>query len=154
MRTLVSELAETPHRFVVSKGPQHELYELADNMVGEEFLPQTSILPQVDAVITHGGNNTVTESFFFGKPMLVLPVFWDQYDNAQRVHELGFGTRLSTYEHTADELRSALDALLADDALTRRMRKISERLRARPGTTLAADLIEAVAETGEPAQRA
>jgi MGT family glycosyltransferase len=154
MKMLVSELAETPHRYVVSKGPQHALYELADNMVGEEFLPQTRILPEVDAVITHGGNNTVTESFFFGKPMLVLPLFWDQYDNAQRIDELAFGKRLSTYEHGADEVRAALDALLADEALRVPMRRVSERLQARPGTRVAADLIERVAETGEPARRA
>jgi len=48
MRRLVAELAETPHRYVVSKGPQHAEYELAENMVGEEFLPQTSVLPHVD----------------------------------------------------------------------------------------------------------
>jgi MGT family glycosyltransferase len=153
MRTLVAELADTPHRYVVSKGPQHAEYELADNMVGEEFLPQTRILPHVDLVITHGGNNTTTESFYFGKPMIVLPLFWDQYDNAQRVHELGFGRRLATYAHRPEELRSAVDELLADAALHERMQSIAGRLAGVPGTERAADLIERVAQTGEPVAR-
>ena len=95
MNRLVAALAETPHRYVVSKGPQHESIELAPNMTGAEFLPQPAILPQVDLVITHGGNNTVTESIHFGKPMVVLPLFWDQHDNAQRVEEVGFGVRFA-----------------------------------------------------------
>ena len=144
MRKLVEELAGSPHRFVVSKGPQHEVFELAENMTGAEFLPQASILPEVDLVVTHGGNNTVTESFFFGKPMVVLPLFWDQYDNAQRVHELGFGTRLDTYGHQPDELLGAIDRLLADEQLAERLGRISSRLQADPGTSKAADVIERV----------
>ena len=145
MKQLVAELAESPHRFVVSKGPQHAEYELADNMIGAEFLPQASILPQVDLVITHGGNNTTTEAFFFGKPMIVLPLFWDQYDNAQRVDELGYGVRLLTYDHDGAELRDAVDRLLGDEALRRRLGSVSERLQSIPGTTRAADLVERVA---------
>jgi MGT family glycosyltransferase len=145
MRRLVEELAESPHRYVVSKGPQHQHFGLADNMTGAEFLPQASILPQVDLVVTHGGNNTVTESFFFGKPMVVLPLFWDQYDNAQRVHELGYGARLDTYGHEPDELRGAIDTLLGDEMLRERLRRVSARLQEVPGTEKAASLIEQVA---------
>ncbi|MFY9579254.1 MAG: nucleotide disphospho-sugar-binding domain-containing protein [Gaiellaceae bacterium] len=145
MRRLVATLADSPHRFVVSKGPQHDQYELADNMRGAEFLPQTTILPHADLVITHGGNNTVTECFHFGKPMIVLPLFWDQYDNAQRVDELGFGMRLDAYGHEPDDLHGAVERLLADDGVRERMRPIAERLQASPGTVKAADLIEQLA---------
>ena len=152
MRTLVCALARTPHRYVVSRGPRHDEYELAPNMIGAEFLPQTSVLPHVDAVITHGGNNTVTESLWFGKPMLVLPIFWDQHDNAQRVHETGYGIRLPTYVTPDDDLAAAVDRLLADDALRGRAAAAGARLRRRPGTVTAADLIERLAATGEPAR--
>jgi UDP:flavonoid glycosyltransferase YjiC (YdhE family) len=111
---------------------------------GAEFLPQTSILPHADAVITHGGNNTVTECLHFGIPMIVMPLFWDQYDNAQRVDETGFGTRLDTYGHTPQQLVSALDRLLADAALRRRLDEISRRLQSDPGTARAAGAIEKV----------
>ena len=144
MRKLVGELADAPYRVIVSKGPQHDQFELAANMTGSEFLPQTSILPHVDAVITHGGNNTVTECFWFGKPMVLLPLFWDQYDNAQRVHETGFGIRLDTYGHDGDELTGAVDELLADKPLQDRLAATSRRLSAKPGTVVAADLIERV----------
>jgi len=145
MQRLVAELADTPHRYVVSKGPQHAEFELAENMVGEEFLPQTSVLPHVDAVITHGGNNTTTECMWFGKPMLVLPVFWDQHDNAQRVDEAGYGARLPTYAFEDGELAAAVDRVLADEALRARCAAAGGRLRRLPGTVLAADLIEQVA---------
>jgi UDP:flavonoid glycosyltransferase YjiC (YdhE family) len=113
-------------------------------MAGEEFLPQTSILPQVDAVITHGGNNTVTECLHFGKPMVVLPIFWDQHDNAQRIEETGFGARLDTYRHSGEELTGAIDRLLADGELRARLAVTSVRLRSARGTERAADLIESV----------
>jgi MGT family glycosyltransferase len=151
MRRLVELLADTPHRYVVSRGPRHDGYELADNMIGEEFLPQPSVLPHVDAVITHGGNNTVTESMWFGKPMLVLPIFWDQHDNAQRVHETGYGIRLPTYALEPEELADAVDRLLTDGDMRERVRAAGERLRAQSGTEAAADLIERVALSGEPA---
>jgi MGT family glycosyltransferase len=148
MQRLIDTLAGSPHRVIVSMGPQHEQLRLADNMSGAEFLPQTSLLPQVDLVITHGGHNTVTESLYFGKPMVVLPLFWDQYDNAQRIAETGLGVRLDTYGHEPSELLGAVDRLLADTGLAERLRVLSGELRSAPGTVRAADLIEHLLQRG------
>ena len=145
MKRLVDVLGRTKHRYIVSKGPQHDQYELAENMWGEEFVPQPSILPQVDLVITHAGNNTTTECMHFGKPMIALPLFWDQYDNAQRVDDTGFGARLRTYAFEPEEMSAAIDRLLGDAELRGRLDATAARLQANPGTVTAADLIERVA---------
>ena len=83
--------------------------------------------------------------------MIVLPLFWDQVDNAQRVDETGFGRRLSTYDFRDEELTDAIDELLADrrarGAGWPRCRRGSRR---ESGTVRAADLIERVAMTGQP----
>jgi MGT family glycosyltransferase len=150
MERLVEVLGATPHRYVVSKGPQHEEYELAGNMAGEEFLPQASLLPHVDLVITHGGNNTITEALHFGRPTIVLPLFWDQHDNAQRMDETGNGARLPTYTFEPAEIAEAIDRLLGDRDLHERLSSIARRLQARPGNERAAELIERLARTPEP----
>ena len=126
-------------------GPQHEQIKLAANMVGSQFLPQINIIPQVDLVITHGGNNTTTEAMHYGKPMILLPLFWDQYDNAQRMHEIGFGVRLATYAFTEAEMNSALDSLLSDEALGKKMRENAAQIQSRDGLGVASALIEKVA---------
>jgi MGT family glycosyltransferase len=142
MRGLIATLADTSYRVIVSMGPQADELELASNMAGAEFLPQTKILSQVDLVITHGGNNTVTESLYFGKPMVVLPLFWDQHDNAQRIDETRFGVRLDTYGHSPAELSGAVDRVLGDRDVTGRLAALSKQLQATQGSERAADLIE------------
>ena len=144
MRRLIDVLGRTPHRYIVSMGPQAAELVLAGNMVGSEFLPQTKVIPQVDLVITHGGNNTTTEALHFGKPMILLPLFWDQYDNAQRIDELGFGVRLSTYAFTEEEMAAALDRLLSDADLRARLDRMGAEIRARDGVRRGADVIESV----------
>jgi MGT family glycosyltransferase len=145
MRRLIEVLSGTRHRYLVSLGPQAAELKLADNMAGAEFLPQTSILPQVDLVLTHGGNNTVTEALHFGKPLIVLPIFWDQHDNAQRVTEAGVGIRLDTYGFEDGELTDAVDRLLGDRLLRRRLGEVGRGIRSRDGVTTAADRIEQLA---------
>jgi MGT family glycosyltransferase len=145
MQRLIDALAATEHRAIVSMGPLKDQMSLGPNMYGDQFLPQPSILPQCDLLITHGGNNTVCEGFHFGLPMIGLPLFWDQYDNAQRLRETGYGLRLPTYDLEEEKLIGAVDRLLADDDLARRMRANAGSIQADPGRIKAADLLEQLA---------
>jgi UDP:flavonoid glycosyltransferase YjiC (YdhE family) len=150
MQRLIDALGRTEHRVVVSMGPLKDRMTLAARMYGAEFLPQPSILPQCDLLITHGGNNTVCEGFTFGLPMIGLPLFWDQYDNAQRLQETGFGARLATYDWSEEELVGTVERLLGDEALRARLRSVSARVRSEPGQVKGAGLIERLALTGRP----
>jgi UDP:flavonoid glycosyltransferase YjiC (YdhE family) len=82
--------------------------------------------------------------------MIVLPLFWDQHANAQRVDELGFGRRLPTYAFEAADLTQAIDELTSDNGLARRMAAMSARLKSAPGTVSAAEFIQTVGRTAAP----
>ena len=60
--------------------------------------------------------------------MIVLPLFADQYDNAQRVHEKGFGIRLDAYLCSEEELLNAIESLLNNKELNEKLMKISQRI--------------------------
>lgn len=55
--------------------------------------------------------------------------FSDQYDNAQRLSEKGFGIRLDPHTFTADQLVSAIDKLLTDEKLNERLTAVAERIK-------------------------
>jgi len=152
MQRLIDALAATEHRAIVSMGPLKDQMRLGPRMYGDEFLPQPSILPQCDLLITHGGNNTICEGFHFGLPMIGLPLFWDQYDNAQRLAETGFGARLATYDWTDEELAATIAQLLAHEGLQARLSTVATAVRSQQGSVRGAELIERLAMSGEPAR--
>jgi UDP:flavonoid glycosyltransferase YjiC (YdhE family) len=80
--------------------------------------------------------------------MIALPLFWDQYDNAQRLQETGFGARMPTYDWTEDQLVATVDRLLGDEALDHRMRTAAQGIQAAAGRVGGADLLEHLALRG------
>jgi len=128
MKFITEALSKSEHKFVVSTGVHHDKYILPDNMWGQPFLPQAALYPLVDCVIAHGGNNSLYESFYFGKPLLLIPIFADQFDNAQRLVDTKLGYRLPR-GCSATDLVKLVDQLAHDSELSIRMTAISERIR-------------------------
>ncbi|KAG9510138.1 Tumor suppressor candidate 3, partial [Fragariocoptes setiger] len=131
MKRLVGFLAHSRNRFIVSKGTKGEEYELPCNMWGQNYLPQDLILQKVDMSIIHGGNNTVTECMYYGCPVIVMPIFADQLDNAQRIQDKRLGIRLDVYKCTQEELLNAVESIMFNQALRKEISDIGARMRTR-----------------------
>lgn len=144
MQKLLDIFGHAPHRFIASGGAKLQELVLPPNVWAESYVPQTAILPLVDLAIVHGGNNSIAECFFFGKPMIVLPIFADQPDNAQRVHEKEFGVRLHPWHVTEAEMLKTIEDLLAHEQLKKRLEKISKRIQEANSQLEAAKVVEKV----------
>lgn len=79
----------------------------------------------------------------------MLPMWMDTLDNANRVHELGFGIKLDTNKFTESELMRAIDALLGDTRLTRALTRVSKRILSGDRLAVAATLVENVVHMNE-----
>ena len=145
MKKFVTYFSEIRHRFIISKGPLGNNYDLPENCWGENMVCQTSVLPLVDLAIIHGGNNSLCETFYFGKPMIVMPIFGDQIDNAQRVHELGFGIRLNPFHCTKEQLNDSIEKLFNDVFLNEKLNKIAERSQIQAKSNRMCELIQQIA---------
>ncbi|MFE6446248.1 macrolide family glycosyltransferase [Nocardiopsis dassonvillei] len=119
-----------------------ELGEVPGNVEVHTWVPQLAVLRQADAFVTHAGMGGSSEGLYTGVPMIAVPQAVDQFDNADRLVELGVARRIDTGEASAERLRSALLELTADPGVARRLAEVSARLQA-GGTSYAADLVEA-----------
>ncbi|NP_001310028.1 demethyllactenocin mycarosyltransferase-like [Tetranychus urticae] len=142
MKKLIAILAKSPHKFIISKGPRGDALELADNMWGENYVNQIAVVRGVDLVITHGGNNTFTETLYYGKPMIVIPYFYDQFDNAQRVVDKKVGFRINPYELDEDYLLSCIEKIFEDKEMQDRVKAISHNMRNSNSFSQAIKMIE------------
>uniref|UniRef100_A0A915MBG7 UDP-glucuronosyltransferase n=1 Tax=Meloidogyne javanica TaxID=6303 RepID=A0A915MBG7_MELJA len=75
---------------------QSELLESFPNVHAFEWIRQTGILahPNLRAFISHCGQNSLTESVIAGVPVIGLPLFADQFYNADVAQKLGFGLQI------------------------------------------------------------
>jgi len=143
LQRLIAALGRFPCRALVNVGDHKARYsQLPPNVIVESWFPQPSVIPQVDVVIHHGGNNSFTECLLFGKPAVVMPFAWDGHDNATRVEETGHGFRLQRADWTEAALYDRLRRCLTDLALKERLQATSRHMQAEDGPAKAAALLD------------
>ncbi|XP_036420199.1 LOW QUALITY PROTEIN: UDP-glucuronosyltransferase 1-6-like [Colossoma macropomum] len=108
--------------------------QVPDNVKLMEWLPQNDLLghPKTRAFITHGGTHGIYEGICHGVPMVMVPLFGDQGDNAHRVASRGVGVVLDIREITAEMLIDALNTVINDTRYKEKMTKLSAVHKDRP----------------------
>ena len=143
LQRLIDVLGRLPLRALVNVGGYLESYpNVPANVVLEKWLPQPSVIPQVDAVIHHGGNNTFTECLYFGKPSIVMPYVWDGHDNATRLQETCHGLKMQRADWKAEELAANLQRLFTDGVMKQKLAATSAHMHKNPGPQKAALLLD------------
>jgi len=143
LKRLVEALGELPVRALINVGAQLEEYQaVPGNLILAKWFPQPSVIPLVDAVIHHGGNNTFTECLYFAKPALIMPYVWDGHDNATRVFETGHGLKMHRANWTTAELGEAIERLLTDTEMAAKLASTSATMRNNPGPAAAVLALE------------
>jgi rhamnosyltransferase subunit B len=110
------------------------------------YLPFSSVLPRCAAIVHHGGIGTCAQALAAGIPQLVMPMGFDQPDNASRLARLGVGSWLTPRKFTAERVAIALSRLLDDPSVAPRCRDARERLSSENGIATACDALERLAD--------
>jgi UDP:flavonoid glycosyltransferase YjiC (YdhE family) len=105
------------------------------------FAPFRQLLPLCAAVVHHGGIGTTAAALAAGTPQVVLPLAWDQPDNARRLQGLGVGIRLGPRQRTAGHLARALARVMTPEVRAR-CRAEADRVGNVDGLEVAAQWVE------------
>nr|AIM58885.1 UGT1A7 [Macaca fascicularis] len=107
---------------------------LANNTILVKWLPQNDLLghPMTRAFITHAGSHGIYEGICNGVPMVMMPLFGDQMDNAKRMETKGAGVTLNVLEMTSEDLENALKAVINDKSYKENIMHLSSLHKDRP----------------------
>ncbi|MFC8719912.1 glycosyltransferase [Kitasatospora sp. NPDC057198] len=122
---------------------------LPPGAIGRERVPVLELLERgaVDAVLCHGGMNTVGESLVHGRPLVVAPIRHDQPVTAGRLAALGAAVRVDFATAGPEQLRSALRAVLDDPGYRSAAELLGRQLRDGGGAVAAVERLERFART-------
>ncbi len=152
-RTLIEALDMPGVQAIVSAGASYP--HLASRPLPRDVLlfrrvPQIELLPRMDLIIGHGGNNTTNETLAAGKPLLVIPVGGEQRDNSRRVEYLGAGLSLWPEHLSVEGVRQAVSRLREEPRFREKTEEFRRRLEETDGTGTAAHLIAWLARSKRP----
>ncbi|OWK69314.1 glycosyltransferase [Pedobacter sp. AJM] len=150
---LIDAFAHEPITIIAATNPDI-FEEWPDNFIVNGFVPQSELMPYMDAVICHGGFNTVNDTFTNGLPMLITPIAYDHFHTAKLIEQAGCGISIRYKRLRISDLRNTVFELLENPKYRVAAQKIRETFIEAGGNDKAVELLEDFAKNNsvlEPA---
>ena len=144
-RKFIAALAKTEYQVILSVGnlvPMEAFGELPENISVHPSVDQITVLEKADVFISHCGMNSVSESLYFGVPLVMLPQTSEQGAVAERTEQVGAGLKLVKTDATS--IYEAVEQVLSDETYAKNAAVISEGFKRCAGAKGAADKILSV----------
>ena len=106
--------------------------DLPATVLHADYAPFSQVLPRCAALIHHGGIGTSAQALAAGVRQLVMPMAFDQPDNAARLAAFGVSRTLWPKRFTPANVAPTLQALLADESAGRAAAAYAQRMAAEP----------------------
>ncbi|WP_025026293.1 macrolide family glycosyltransferase [Caldalkalibacillus mannanilyticus] len=138
---------DSPYEVVMSVGEKTEIASLSripKNFSVKDYVDQIAMLQKADVFITHCGMNSVSESLYYGVPMVLFPLHSEQRLVADRAEVLGAGVKLKG--NKPKHLSKAVAKILSDKTYLDNAQKLSVSFQKAGGAVEAADVILAKIE--------
>jgi MGT family glycosyltransferase len=139
-RTVCAALGDAPFQ-VILVAPDGMVGATPPGFLIRPRVPQLALLPHVQAVVSHGGHNTVCETLAHGIPLVVTPIKDDQPVIAEQVVRAGCGLRLRFGRLDPASLRAAVDRVLREPSFRENAARVQASFAAAGGARAAAQLI-------------
>ena len=126
-RALLDAVDGLDRPVLLTPGADLDLGPIPPNVTVERWVPQAQALAAAALVVCHGGSGTVLGALAAGLPLVLTPMFSDQFPNAEAIAAAGAGVVTD-----GDGLRAAIEHVLATPAYREAAERIAGELRAAP----------------------
>ena len=141
-------LADLPIHVVMTTGSHRKPSDMkigAPNVEVHSWVAHSDLFPKLSVVVTSGGSSTVRGALAAGIPLVVVPMEWDQQENAQRVAESGAGVRLRAGRCDPEAVRAAVERGTGDPSFAANARRLAASFVRYGGGDRAVELLEQLA---------
>ncbi|MBN2469552.1 MAG: glycosyltransferase family 1 protein [Anaerolineae bacterium] len=152
-QALIDALSSEPVNVILTVGRTMDpaQFRAPEHIRIARYIPQTLVLPHCDALLFHGGYNSLMAALWHGLPVVILPLgAGDQQPTGQQCAEQGLGVLVEGTPPAPADILAAVQAVLTNPAYCARAQQLQREIQALPDLAEAVPLLETLARTRQP----